>query len=367
MEGAVAEHVRPFIASFSDSRGNDMRSEPGFKHERYGFVARVGIVVAAVTLAFIAWQTRTALIVLFGGIVVAVLLTSIADPIAEVGLPRPLAVLAAVVAIAALFAGFGWFVWPKAELQGQTLLSALPSSLADLESRLLSWLPEDAMMNGGILSDIAARIAAWSGMMLGAATSVVLIVSLGVFLAIRPGLYRDGAVRLIPPASQAPVRDALDHAGHLLKAWLRAKLASMAVIGCAVGLATWALGLPAPFALGLIAGLFAFVPILGPIAAAVPGLLLALTISPATVLWTALAYFAVEQLESNIVLPLLEGEAADVPPALLIFAFAATGLVFGIPGIIVTAPLTVALYSLVTDLYVRPLNESAGGTAALDN
>ncbi len=330
---------------------------PARRSDRSTFPRRVAIVATAAILAFLAWQMRSALIVLFGGIVVGVLLTSVADPLERLGAPRPVAVLAAVALVVALLGLFGWFAWPSFQPQSQTLFSELASSLMGVERQLANWLPEGAMVKSGILSGIAGRMAVWSGMMLGAATSFVLVVSLGVFLAVHPGLYRDGAVSLIPPARQPRVRDALDRAGRLLKSWLRAKLASMAVIGFAVGLATWALGLPAPFALGLIAGILAFVPIIGPISAAVPGLLLAFTISPLMVLWTAIAYFAVEQLESNIVLPLLEGEAVDLPPALLIFAFAAIGLVFGIPGIIVTAPLTVALYSLVTDLYVRPLND----------
>ena len=328
------------------------------------FSARVGIVAAAAALLFLTWQIRTALIVCFAGIVFAVVICSLADPIARRRVPRPIAVLIAVVVIVIAFSVFGWIAMPHAGEQGRSLLSALPTSLGELDRRLGGWLPEDVELSGTLMRNIAARAAAWSGMLLSTLTGFILVVALGTFLAVSPGTYRDGAVRLVPPRRQPALRSALDASGRKLKGWLRAKLATMAIIGTAITFATWLIGLPSPFALGLIAGLLEFIPIIGPIAAAIPALLLALTISPATVVWTALAYFAVQQIESNLVLPLLEGEMVDLPPALLIISFSVVGVLFGIPGIIVTAPLTVALYSLTNDLYVRPLNAGSGHPGA---
>lgn len=126
----------------------------------------------------------------------------------------------------------------------------------------------------------------------------------------------------------------------------------MAIIGTGVGLGTWWLGLPAPFMLGAIAGLLAFVPIVGPILAALPGIVLALSMGTTTALWTVLLYVGIEQLESNLILPMVEGKAAGLPPALLIIAFAAMGTLFGVLGAIIAAPLAVALYSLVKLLYL---------------
>jgi predicted PurR-regulated permease PerM len=321
------------------------------------FIGRVAIVAAAVIVVFLLWQIRSALILTFGGIVIAVVICSIADPLTRRGLPRTGAVLASIAAIAAIAAIFGWIAMPQLSAQASQLIDALPASVEELDRRLGGWFPENLELNSTLMGELAQHAARWSGMLLATLTSLFLVLALGAFLALNPGSYRDGTVRLLAPRHQDRVRTALDATGDKLKKWLLAKLAAMAVIGTLVTLATWLLGLTAPFALGLLAGVLAFVPILGPIAAAIPALLLALTVSPATVLWTGLAYFAIEQLESNLLLPLFEGEMADVPPALLIVSFSVVGLVFGLPGIIVTAPLTVAVMSLTRDLYVAPLNE----------
>jgi predicted PurR-regulated permease PerM len=320
------------------------------------FIGRVAIVAAAFAVVFLLWQIRSALVLTFCGVVVAVVISSIADPLTRRGLPRTLAVLASIASIAALAAVFGWIAMPQLSAQITELVDALPASVEELDRRLGGWFPENLELNSSLMGELAQHAARWSGMLLATVTSLFLVAALGAFLALNPGNYRDGAVRLLAPRHQDRVADALDAAGDKLKKWLQAKLAAMAVIGTLVTLATWFLGLTAPFALGLLAGILAFVPILGPIAAAIPALLLALTMGPATFLWTGIAYFAIEQLESNLLLPVFEGEMADVPPALLIVSFSIVGLVFGLPGIIVTAPLTVAVMSLTRDLYVEPLN-----------
>ncbi len=335
-----------------DPPGGLTRSAP-----RDRFITRVAIVAAAAGLLFLAWEIRHALILVFAGIVAAVIFSAIADPLRRwTGMSRTLAVLGSGAIIAAVLGVFGWIAMPAVQSQGQELIAQMPGSLEELDRMMGSWLPEEAMRNGGIMGDLARRLAAWSGTALAAVTTFVLVVAAGIFFALHPRSYRDGLVSLIAPARQDRLREALDRTGDALKGWLRAQLISMAVVGVGVAGATWALGLASPIALGLIAGLLEFVPIIGPIAAAVPALLLAMAISPSMVLWTGLTYFAIEQLELNVILPLAQREVAELPPAILIFAFVAMGAVFGMPGVIVSAPLSVALYTLVNDLYVEPLN-----------
>ncbi|MBM9593124.1 AI-2E family transporter [Roseitranquillus sediminis] len=322
------------------------------------FITRVCIVAAAVALLFLAWIIRHALILAFAGVVVAVIVSSVADPLRRrTGMQRGYAVLVAALVILLILGFFGWLAMPEAQSQVSQLIERIPASLDEIDRRFGAWFPDDLMQSGGVVRNIAARLASWSTALFATVTTVILVIVAGIFLATRPRTYRDGLVSLFVPNRQEPLREALNRAGHALKAWLRAQLLSMLVIGAGVTAATWLLGLPSPFALGLIAGLLEFVPIIGPIAAAIPALLLAMMISPAMVLWTGLTYFAIEQIESNIVLPFAQSEVADLPPALLIFAFVAFGAVFGLAGVVVSAPLSVALYSLVNDLYVKPLNQ----------
>jgi predicted PurR-regulated permease PerM len=118
-------------------------------------------------------------------------------------------------------------------------------------------------------------------------------------------------------------------------------------------LAVWLVGLPAPWALGLIAALAEFIPYVGPILAAVPALLVALTKGQSEVIWTLAAYLLIHQVEGNLVVPLVQRRMIYIPPALMLLGIAAVGALLGIVGFIIGAPIVVALFVVVKKAYVR--------------
>jgi predicted PurR-regulated permease PerM len=127
----------------------------------------------------------------------------------------------------------------------------------------------------------------------------------------------------------------------------------MTFVGVLAALGLWLIGLPSPFALGLIAGLLDFVPFVGPILGALPAVLIASTVDGATVLWTILLFTVIQQLEANVVFPLVGRRMVSLPPALALFAILATGVLFGPLGLVVGFPLAVVVFVLVKKLYVR--------------
>jgi predicted PurR-regulated permease PerM len=96
-----------------------------------------------------------------------------------------------------------------------------------------------------------------------------------------------------------------------------------------------------------------FVPFIGAVIGAVPALLLALTISGSALLWTGLLFIVVQQVESNMITPLMEKRLVSLPPALMVFGVIAVGMAFGLAGVLLAAPLTVVTFVLVKKLYVR--------------
>jgi predicted PurR-regulated permease PerM len=147
--------------------------------------------------------------------------------------------------------------------------------------------------------------------------------------------------------------------GQTLRLWLLAKLIAMVIIGALAGFGTWALGLPAPLALGIFAGMTEFVPIIGPIIGAVPALLLAATEGLSTVLWTLLLFLGIQQLESNLIAPIVEERMVTIPPALLVLGVGVFGGLFGLLGLVLSGPLLVVAFVIVKKLWVREaLHES---------
>jgi predicted PurR-regulated permease PerM len=123
--------------------------------------------------------------------------------------------------------------------------------------------------------------------------------------------------------------------------------------GTLPGIGLWLLGMPSALALGLIAFALEFIPFAGPILAAVPAVLIALMIGPEMVLWVVGLYLVVQQLEGNVVYPLIQQWAVHVPAAVLLFSLIGFAMLFGVIGVIFAAPLTVVTYVLVKRLYVQ--------------
>ena len=69
--------------------------------------------------------------------------------------------------------------------------------------------------------------------------------------------------------------------------------------------------------------------------------------------WTALLFLVIQQVESNLIMPVVQRQMVDLPPALLLFSVVAVGLLFGITGVLIAAPLTIVIYVLVKMLWVR--------------
>lgn len=323
------------------------------------FIRRTLIVLALAGLFFLLWQLRSLLLLIFGAILVAVILRSIARPMRRyAGVPDGWAVAAAVLLVTLILAAASWMFGAQLSAQIQSLTETLPDAWnsfeqrvgdADLGEQLEQWIEDAAPSGSGVLASVSRFALTFMG---GLADLIVVIVG-GIFLAAQPDLYRRGAIAMVPPHRRALANEALDESGHALRQWLKAQLISMSVIGTMVGIGLWLLGVPSAFALGLLAGLLEFIPLAGPFLAALPAVLIALAVSPETALWTIALYLVVQQIEGNLLQPIVQQYAVELPAVILLFALLAFGTMFGVPGIVLAAPLAVVLFVLVRRLYVK--------------
>jgi predicted PurR-regulated permease PerM len=325
-------------------------------HRQY--IERLVITIAVLGFALLLWRLRGLIILVFGAVLIAVILHIVAAPIRErLRVPHGLSLLAAVLIFLGLFGGAFWLFGAQVAAQASQLAELVPPAWNAALAQFDAWGIGDFVRDG------VAQIEAGTGMIgnlgslamsVGAGiTDAVLILAGGVYLAAQPGLYRHGVLLLFPRSARPLAGDALDDSGRALRLWLMGQLVSMALVGLLTGIGLWLLGVPSALALALIAAMLEFIPYVGPIASAVPALLVALAVSPELALWTALLYLLIQQAEGNLIQPIVQQHAVDLPPALLLFALVANGALFGIIGILFAAPLTVVLYVLVKRLYVR--------------
>jgi predicted PurR-regulated permease PerM len=180
-----------------------------------------------------------------------------------------------------------------------------------------------------------------------------MVLMAGIFLAMSPNVYRHGVMFLFPPRQREEIRQTLDYSGSALQLWLVGQLVAMVIVGALTAIGLSLIGLPSALGLGLIAGLFEFIPIVGPFLGAATAVLLASSQGWQMVLWTIGVFAVVQQLESNMITPMIQRRAVSLPPALLLFAVLAFGTLFGPLGVLFASPLTVIVYVAIKKLYVE--------------
>ena len=220
-------------------------------------------------------------------------------------------------------------------------------------SAILTSGPSKSCLVAAPLGAMFVRALSWGTTAIAVVASLLLVIVGGIYMAIDPTVYRDGLVKLFPPDWHPQIRATLEDAGAALRLWLGAQVIAMVMVGVLVGGGALLLGIPSPFALGLIFGLAEFVPVVGPVVGAVPVLLVAMGQSWEMALWALGLVVIVQQVESNLIMPLVSGHAVQLPPAVGLFAVVAMGVVFGPLGLVLGYPLAVVVDVAVRRLYVR--------------
>ena len=322
------------------------------------FLRRVLIVAAVAGLALLMWQLSNALLLLFGAALIGLLFSGAADFVCRfTSVPRPVAltmvILLLVGGVLAVMSLFG----AQISAQLAELWQRLPGAVESLEQRfglgdVSGRIWQEAQSN---TSSIVFQISSWAGIFLNALADLLLLVVSGAFFAVNPKLYRDGALKLVPAAQRPLIADTMDYSAAALRQWLVGQLIAVVLVGAMVTTGLWYIGLPSPLALGLIAGLLEFVPVLGPIMGAVPATLLALTLNWQEVAWTLGLFLMVQTLEANLIMPLIQKRMVALPPVVALFAILCFGVLFGMLGVLFATPLAVFVFVAVNKLYVRDL------------
>lgn len=335
-------------------------TRPGSWDDLYATFFRALVVAGLVVALLTLWRIREALLLLFASVVLAVILRAAARRVQGwTGLSGTWALTVVALVALVVLVLLGWLVGAQLQSQVATLTQRLPQAVRSLEESLgLSLFGGQGGQGGaasvmGNLEGLLGQAASITRAAASALSGLVLVVVGAFFLAADPEIYRRGLVKMFPPRRHREVEETLDDCGNALLLWLVAQLIAMAIVACLVTLGTWLIGLPAPLGLGLYAGLVEFVPIVGPVIGAIPAALLALAEGGSAVIWTLLLFLGIQQVESNIIMPVVQRRMVETPPALLLFALLAIGLVFGVAGVLIAAPLTVVLYVLVKKLYIR--------------
>lgn len=335
-----------------------------------------------VVLRFL-WLAKSIVLVAILALLFGVALSRGVDLLERLHIRRALGTVLLLLLVLGTMAGIGLAIAPSLTEQMQELKTKMPAAIKQFEAKLRRTPIASAALEatplatavpsaGGQQQQQKSPPAAASGPTQGfgrmlfpfisnsieAIAGLLVVIFLAAYFAVDPGLYRRGVIALVPPKRRARASELFDELTALLRQWFLARVMAMVAIGIITGVALALLKIPAAGALGLIAGLLEFVPFVGPIAAAIPAIAMAIVISPTKAIYVIILFTILQQLEGNLITPLLMKKRLDVPPAVTILAVAALGIVFGVLGMLIAEPLSAVVILAVRELYVDRMEEA---------
>ncbi len=319
------------------------------------FAGRVFLGLLIIVGFLAVWKAREIVLIALLGVLFGVGLTPLIDWLARHKIRRGFGV----VLVLLVSAGIIWGLWALvgASLSGQIseirqqLPHAIDNAYGSIRQAIpIVDLPPPGQAQEQVTESIASSPGALGGRLFtffrgltGVIGGIVLVISMALYSAAQPHVYSRSMVMLFGEGNRRTAGAVTRDIAHTWRQWLFAQLISMSLIAVLTTLALWLIGVRGVFALGLLAGIAEFIPVFGPILSAVPALAIASLDSPQQALWVLLAYIVIQQIESNIITPLVMKEAVEIPPVITILAGSLFFIFAGFAGLLMAVPLLAAL------------------------
>jgi predicted PurR-regulated permease PerM len=362
------------------------------------------------------WIGRSIVLLTFLGVLFGIALAAGVDRLERRRVPRGVGAVLLVLGFLGILAGLGAVTAPSITGQVRELRTQLPEAIGKIQrwvrdrqegvTEVLEQVSSDAAAGGnqqagrdtagpaagqqeptgndekapslgqgvaGQMGGVARFLFGFFSSTFAALGGMLLILFVAIFVAVDARTYQRGLMHLFPHEARPRAREVLGATGAMLRRWLFTQFISMVLVGLLTGGILMAMGVKAAIALGIIAGILEFVPIAGPILAAVPAVAMGFLDGPQQALYVALAYLVIQQVESNVLHPLLMKKGLELPPVLTIFTQGVLSLIFGFMGLLVAVPMLAAVMVPIKMLYVRdvvgddvklPVENQEGGKPA---
>jgi predicted PurR-regulated permease PerM len=277
--------------------------------------------------------------------------------------PRMLAVLGPLLLVLAGAAVLGVIFIPPALAQAQELVKNLPTYSHDLSARALRFLDHYPWLQERLRHlDVATTLGERAGQIADAAGAIatnvastvveaMLVAFAAIFMLMQPEPLKRGIMGLMPDAYSEKANHVIGRLVAKLRAWIQ----GMVMLSVAVALLDFAgltlIGLPYAALFAGFAGLLELIPTVGPVIAAIGPVLVALAIKPILAVYVVIVFVVVQQLEGNVLVPIIMSRALDLHPVSVFFGFLVMAALFGLFGAVIAVPTVACLKVFYDELY----------------
>lgn len=301
---------------------------------------------AVVLGLFFLYLIRRILLMLFIAVIIASAVDGPVDWMVKHKIRRGLAVAMVYVAGIALLALILYLIIPPLASQVGVLTANMPSYLGQLESKV-QWLGGHfgVISLQDVLNNISERLTSAAGDILattinifGGVLSALLTLIISIYLATQEKSVKKFFISLVASKHESYTANLVDRILDKLGAWFRGQLILMAVIGVMTFAGLSLLKIKFALTLALITALLEIVPIIGPILAAIPAILVALVESFGLALFVAAMFYVIQELEKYLIVPQVMKRALGLNPIAIMVAVLIGAEVYGILGAVIAIP-----------------------------
>lgn len=341
----------------------------------------IGIVVTTIFVLlflFFLYSIAEILLLLFIAVLFSLYLGAITDTLQRrLSVPRPLGLLLAILLTLAGVTGIVYLILPPVVEQTGELFQQLPTQLEQWEDQLITLAEESPMMANffgqleegeSYVGNIAAEIGGYfrgivpyvfSGMTF--LIHFISVLVMGIYMTLRPAMYREGLIALAPPVHRELVRDLLTDLAVTLRAWIVGQMLAMFSLAILTWLGLVILNVPYALAFGVFTGLVAIVPFFGTL---VSTLLPAVFVLGQGMLVKAFLVtmlgVVVHLVEANFIAPMIMERQVSLPPVLTLLSVLVMAHLMEIIGLLVAVPVLATTLVIVRRIYVHRVLEGKG-------
>jgi len=322
------------------------------------------IKVLGILLAFwFLYVIRDILMILFVSIILASVISPVADCFQKKKIPRGVSVLIVYIILIVLISLSVVLIIPPINEQIKELTNNPPLYLekilkgfsnfkehSEMGGDLGSLELNSKLLKGGLVQVTGGVFSVISGIF-GGVISFFVVLVITFYFTVEKSAAGQLFKTIAPIKYQPYLMQLMSKMQKKIGYWLRAQLILCLIIGVFSYIGLLILGVKYALVLGLIAGLTEIIPYLGPILGAIPAVILAFTQSPFLALLVIILYLVVQQMESNILVPKIMQRAVGLHPVVCIIVLLIGGRIAGVTGVLLAVPVATAGSVLIKDFF----------------
>ncbi|WP_424821690.1 AI-2E family transporter [Salinisphaera sp.] len=325
--------------------------------------------IGSVALLWFLWTVGHAVLLIFAAFLVAVALDALARPVSKMtGLARHPAVIAIITLLALLIGAATTLGTMNVASQAPRLRAQVAQSIDQLQARLQHYQIAADLFDQSTSSktgdsgsgssqslgeQLTGELSSAASVTITSITDLLVVSIIGIYLALQPNLYYAGLLRLFPPARQQRADMIAHEASDAVRRWLTGRAISMSLVGLGSLAGLWAIGIPFPMSLALLAGLLTFIPYLGALVSAIPALLIAGLHGVWPMFYVGALYLMLHLVEGYLLAPMIQRRAASIAPAFLLSVQVLGGAIAGVLGIALATPIALVIAVVIQLSYVQ--------------